>query len=285
MFARGAANARALGLTGSYAGVSLSAAQIASLTGDVIMLEERQVDVPNNSGSTTKQKVLVPIVYLASIKPGDLQASGALIAAANINLTNTQGFANAGTLQSTGGIAIAMANNAALNNRGGNLKAGQRLSLSTLNSDIDLTSASVQAGSLDIDSGGKLILATASSSRASSGQSASSSGPSNTRTQTDLGQTGSITVAGNASIKTKGDFEQTGANLSVGGNLNADIGGSLILGAVQRVDTSQGAFQVRGASGSSSSTFVQNITSSVQVGGNAQIKTGQDFTRDRKSVV
>jgi len=100
----------------------------------------------------------------------------------------------------------------------------------------------------------------------------------NTRTQTDLGQTGSIAVAGNASIKTKGDFEQTGATLSVGANLTADIGGSLILGAVQRADTSQGAFQVRGASGSSSSTFVQNITSSVQVGGNAQIKTGQDFT-------
>ena len=58
----------------------------------------------------------------------------------------------------------------------------------------------------------------------------------NTRTQTDLGQTGSIAVAGNASIKTKGDFEQTGATLSVGANLTADIGGSLILGAVQRAD-------------------------------------------------
>ena len=276
MFARGAANARALGLTGSQAGVSLSPAQIANLTGDVIMLEEREVDIPNTgNGSTTKQKVLVPIVYLARIKPGDLQASGALIAAANINLTNTQGFANAGTLQSTGDMSIAMASNAVLNNRGGNLKAGQLLSLRTVNSDIDLTSASVKAGSLNIDSGGKLILATASQSRTSTNQSANSS---NTRTQTDLGQTGSIDVTGNASIKTQGNFEQTGATLSVGGNLAADIGGSYILGALQKTDTSDAAFQVRGASGSNSSTFVQNITSSIQVGGNSQIKTGQDFT-------
>jgi len=43
-----------------------------NLTGDVIMLEEREVDAPNSNGTTSRQKVLVPIVYLASIKPGDL---------------------------------------------------------------------------------------------------------------------------------------------------------------------------------------------------------------------
>jgi filamentous hemagglutinin len=248
MFARGAANARALGLAGIQPGISLTPAQVAALTGDVIMLEEREVDVPVN-GTTTKQKVLVPIVYLASVKPGDLQASGVLISAANIKLAATQGFNNAGTIQSRGNLSIAMTQNAILNNRGGTLKAGQ----------------------LNIDFGKNLILATAAQDRASVG-------PLGTRVQTDLGRIASIEVIGNAAIKTAKNFEQTGAQLKAGGDLTADIGGSYILGAVQRTDSLDAAFALKGASGTSSSKLIQNTLSGVQVGGATLIKTGHDFT-------
>ncbi|PSH11122.1 hypothetical protein B7R75_21420, partial [Yersinia pseudotuberculosis] len=55
------------------------------------------------------QTVLVPVVYLAGVKPGDLRANGALIAAENISLTEVQGFANAGAISATNNLQISMA--------------------------------------------------------------------------------------------------------------------------------------------------------------------------------
>ncbi|MES2415605.1 MAG: hemagglutinin repeat-containing protein [Pseudomonadota bacterium] len=281
MFAAGAVQAVALNL---HPGLSLTAAQVKALTSDVIMLEEREVDVPanGNSGVTTKQKVLVPIVYLANIKPGDLQANGTLIAAANIDLANTQGFSNSGALVASNGLNIAMAQNAVLNSRGGTLQAGGLMALSTtVNSDIDLTSAQVKAGQLNIDSGRNLILATASQDRSST---FAGGGASGTRVQTDLGRIGSIDVSGNASIKTANNFEQTGAQLKVGGDLNADIGGSFILGSVKRTDSLDAGFALNSASGTSSSKIIQNTLSGIQVGGSTLIKTGQDLTSQGASL-
>ncbi|MGE4802919.1 hypothetical protein AB8989_21465, partial [Yersinia hibernica] len=53
-------------------GTHLSAEQMAALTTNIVLMESREV---------AGQTVLVPVVYLAGVKPGDLQANGSLIAA------------------------------------------------------------------------------------------------------------------------------------------------------------------------------------------------------------
>ncbi|MDO9404669.1 MAG: hemagglutinin repeat-containing protein [Polaromonas sp.] len=271
MYAAGAALAKSLAL---HPGLGLTAAQVAALTSDVILLEEREVQVPVN-GVMTLQKVLVPIVYLAHVKPGDLQANGALIAAADIDLTATRSLSNPGSMVASGRFNLGMAPGAVLDSRGGTLTAGGAMTLSTANSTIDLTSASVKAGQLQITSGADLLLGTASSERTSVGN---HPGSQQTRTQTDLGRTGRIEVTGDAAIQTAGDFRQAGADLTVGGNLQADIGGSYVLGTVARTDHTDASFNKGGASGESNSTVVQHQTSSVTVGGQSRITAGQDFT-------
>lgn len=71
-------------------GTHLSAEQMAALTHNIVLMESRDV---------AGQTVLVPVVYLAGVKPGDLQANGALIAAENIELTEVKGFTNQGRLK------------------------------------------------------------------------------------------------------------------------------------------------------------------------------------------
>ncbi|MFW5389644.1 hypothetical protein, partial [Yersinia sp. 2542 StPb PI] len=91
-------------------GTHLSAEQMAALTRNIVLMESREV---------AGQTVLVPVVYLAGVKPGDLQANGALIAAENISLTEVQGFTNQGAMKAGNNLSISMAQGITLNNRGG----------------------------------------------------------------------------------------------------------------------------------------------------------------------
>ncbi|WP_155407386.1 S-layer family protein, partial [Yersinia intermedia] len=79
LFAAGLEYSKAFNLA---LGTHLSAEQMAALTRNIVLMESRDV---------AGQTVLVPVVYLAGVKPGDLQANGALIAANNIELTDMQG--------------------------------------------------------------------------------------------------------------------------------------------------------------------------------------------------
>nr|WP_145570838.1 hypothetical protein [Yersinia bercovieri] len=67
--------------------------------------------------------MLVPVVYLAGVKPGDLQANGALIAANNIELTDMQGLTNQGVIKATNNLQISMAKDITLTSNGGLFKA------------------------------------------------------------------------------------------------------------------------------------------------------------------
>ncbi|MFA6464335.1 MAG: filamentous hemagglutinin N-terminal domain-containing protein, partial [Desulfurivibrionaceae bacterium] len=118
-------------------GISLNAEQVAKLTSNVIIMETRVVD--GNS-------VLVPVVYLARINQGDLLPTGSMIAATNINLTNTKAFTNSGTIKASNALSLG---GQAIDNRGGNLQSGGLMALNTAG-DIDFTSASVKAGSLQL---------------------------------------------------------------------------------------------------------------------------------------
>ncbi|GGP25034.1 cell surface protein [Silvimonas amylolytica] len=89
-------------------GVALSAEQMASLTQDMVWLENRVVD---------GQNVLVPVVYLASVTQNASQTGDAQIMAGNIDL-HTGTLTNSGVIQSNTGTVIAATT---LNNLGGQI--------------------------------------------------------------------------------------------------------------------------------------------------------------------
>ncbi|WP_281279610.1 hemagglutinin repeat-containing protein [Yersinia hibernica] len=228
-------------------GTHLSAEQMAALTTNIVLMESREV---------AGQTVLVPVVYLAGVKPGDLQANGSLIAAENITLTDMQGFNNSGAMIATNNLNLSMAQDITLNNRGGLLQAGGNMLLSTLNSDIDLTGSRLTATNLQLDSGRDIILRTAS-------EQLSSDNGAVQRNQTVLGPLASINVSNNAVINTERDFIMQGAGLNVGQDLQVNTGGDWLLNTVETRD------QITANSGRSSSTseHIRHLGSEVNVGG------------------
>jgi filamentous hemagglutinin len=193
-------------------GMSLSADQVAALTSNVIIMQTEVVD---------GQSVLVPVVYLAKASQQDM--NGPLIAATDIDLQNTQTFNNSGTVQAGNTLSI---QGQQIDNAFGTLQSGGLMSLATTGN-VDLTSATVKAGSLALNAGGDLILNTA----ANTVNQVSATGA--TRTTTTLGPIANLNVTGNAAIVTGGNVEQNAGNLNVGGSLGMSVGGNYDLGSVQ----------------------------------------------------
>uniref|UniRef100_UPI001642121F hemagglutinin repeat-containing protein n=1 Tax=Burkholderia gladioli TaxID=28095 RepID=UPI001642121F len=234
-------------------GASLSADQVAKLTGNVILMETRVVD---------GQSVLVPVVYLAQASQQNV--NGPLIAATNIDLQNAQSFTNSGTIKADNTLAI---QGKQIDNAFGALQSGGLIALSTENN-IDLTSANVKAGSLQLDAGKDLILDTATKTNTRVSRDGATS------VVTTLGPTAKLDVAGDASITTGGNFQQSAGDLSVGGNLGMNVGGNWDLGAVQT-----GEHKIVQRANGVSNTDINKVTgSSVSVGGQSNVVVGGDLT-------
>ncbi|WP_232458161.1 hemagglutinin repeat-containing protein [Burkholderia ubonensis] len=234
-------------------GASLSAEQVSKLTSNVIMMETRVVD---------GQSVLVPVVYLA--KASQQNIDGPLISATNIDFQNAQAFTNSGTIKADNTLAI---QGKQIDNAFGALQSGGLMSLKTENN-IDLTSASVKAGSLQLDAGKDLILDTATKTNTRVSRDGATS------VVTTLGPTAKLDVAGDASIVTGGNFQQNAGNLSVGGNLGMNVGGNWDLGAVQT-----GEHKIVQRANGVSNTDINKVTgSTVTVGGQSSIGVGGDLT-------
>nr|WP_223965104.1 hemagglutinin repeat-containing protein [Burkholderia diffusa] len=234
-------------------GVSLSADQVSKLTSNVIMMETRVVD---------GQSVLVPVVYLA--KASQQNIDGPLISATNIDFQNAQSFTNSGTIKADNTLAI---QGKQIDNAFGALQSGGLMSLKTENN-IDLTSANVKAGSLQLDAGKDLILDTATKTNTRVSRDGATS------VVTTLGPTATLNVAGDASIVTGGNFQQNAGNLSVGGNLGMNVGGNWDLGAVQT-----GEHKIVQRANGVSNTDINKVTgSSVTVGGQSNVVVGGDLT-------
>ncbi|WP_256252945.1 hemagglutinin repeat-containing protein [Burkholderia ubonensis] len=234
-------------------GASLSAEQVSKLTSNVIMMETRVVD---------GQSVLVPVVYLA--KASQQNIDGPLISATNIDFQNAQAFTNSGTIKADNTLAI---QGKQIDNAFGALQSGGLMSLKAENN-IDLTSANVKAGSLQLDAGKDLILDTATKTNTRVSRDGATS------VVTTLGPTAKLDVAGDASIVTGGNFQQNAGNLSVGGNLGMNVGGDWDLGAVQT-----GEHKIVQRANGVSNTDINKVTgSTVTVGGQSSIGIGGDLT-------
>ncbi|WP_241301897.1 hemagglutinin repeat-containing protein [Burkholderia stabilis] len=234
-------------------GMSLSPQQVAALTTNVIIMQTETVG---------GQQVLVPVVYLA--KADQQNANGPLITAGNIDLKNTQVFTNSGTVKADTTLAL---QGKQIDNAFGALQSGGLMSLDTTGN-VDLTSANVNAGSLDLNAGNKLILDTATQKTHQVSRDGATSD------KTTLGPAANLNVAGDASIKTGGDFQQNAGNLNVGGNLTANVGGNWNLGAQQTGEHKV----VQRANGVSDTDLNSATGSTVSVGGKSAIGVGGDLT-------
>ncbi|KAB0644776.1 contact-dependent inhibition toxin BcpA [Burkholderia latens] len=234
-------------------GASLSADQVSKLTSNVIMMETRVVD---------GQSVLVPVVYLAHASQQNV--NGPLITATDIDLQDAQNFTNSGTVKADNTLSI---QGKQIDNAFGALQSGGLMALATTGN-VDLTSAQVKAGSLYLNAGGDLILNTAVKTDTRVSRDGATS------VTTTLGPTAQLDVAGDAGIKTGGNFQQNAGNLTVGGNLGMNVGGNWDLGAVQT-----GEHKIVQRANGVSNTAVNNVVgSSVKVSGQSSIGVGGDLT-------
>ncbi|MEM5371989.1 hemagglutinin repeat-containing protein [Paraburkholderia azotifigens] len=234
-------------------GMSLSPEQVAALTSNVVIMQTETVN---------GQQVLVPVVYLA--KASQQNMNGPLIAATDIDLKNAQTFTNSGTVQASNALSI---QGNQIDNAFGALQSGGLMSLTTKGS-VDLTSATVNAGSLALNAGGALLLNTA----VKAVEQVSATGA--TRTTSTLGPIANLNVAGNAVIVTGGNVEQNAGNLNVGGSLGMSVGGNYDIGSVQ---TGEHKVVAR-ANGVSNTDLNQTTGSSIKVGGVSAIGVGGDLT-------
>ncbi|KWN68190.1 hemagglutinin [Burkholderia ubonensis] len=234
-------------------GMSLSPEQVSQLTSNVILMETRVVG---------GQSVLVPVVYLA--KASQENWNGPLIAANDIDLKNAQTFTNSGTMKAANTLSV---EGKQIDNAFGALQSGGVMKLTTTG-DVDLTSANVKAGSLQLDAGKDLILDTATKTVKQVNDTGA------TRITTTLGPQAKIDVAGNAAIATGGNFQQSAGDLNVGGNLGMQVGGNWNLGAQRTGEHTV----VHRANGVSDVDVNQAVGSSVKVGGVSQIGVGGDLT-------
>ncbi|QBC30126.1 hemagglutinin repeat-containing protein [Pandoraea sp. XY-2] len=234
-------------------GMSLSAAQVAALTSNVVVMQTQIVD---------GQTVLVPVVYLAQTSQQPM--NGPLIAAGDIDLKDTQTLTNSGTVQADRTLTV---DGKSIDNAFGSLQSGGLMTLTTAG-DIDMSSATVNAGSLALMAGGDLLLNTTTNTLRQDGDAGA------TRVTTTLGPVANLNVTGNAAIATGGNFEQNAGNLNVGGNLAMAVGGNWELGAVQTGERKS----VPIGSGVSDTDLNSATGSNVTVGGVAQIGVGGDLT-------
>ncbi|WP_232451674.1 hemagglutinin repeat-containing protein [Burkholderia ubonensis] len=250
LMAAGASLSKSLNLP---LGMSLSPEQVSQLTSNVILMETRVVG---------GQSVLVPVVYLA--KASQENWNGPLIAANDIDLKNAQTFTNSGTMKAANTLSV---EGKQIDNAFGALQSGGLMKLTTTG-DVDLTSANVKAGSLQLDAGKDLILDTATKTVKQVNDTGA------TRITTTLGPQAKIDVAGNAALVTGGNFQQNAGDLNVGGNLGMQVGGNWNLGAQRTGEHTV----VHRANGVSDVDVNQAVGSSVKVGGVSQIGVGGDLT-------
>jgi filamentous hemagglutinin len=237
-------------------GIGLNAAQVAQLQHDVVIMQATQVD---------GQSVLVPVVYLAPSRQAMLLPTGPLIAARNIELTDSLGITNSGTMRAEDNLILTAQS---IDNRGGKLQSGKTMALVS-QTDIDLTSAQLKAGSLILQAANNIKLNT-------DARQVSTTMQGGTRSSTQLGQTASLDITYDASIQTGGNFEQKGAAIKIGGNLDANIGGDWLMGTVQSSEVTK-VTRSGNISGHSNTDVEQSQTSSLNVGGKSNLNVGHDF--------
>lgn len=231
----GAGQASSLGLV---FGKPLTAEQLGNLQQDLVWMVEQDV---------RGEKVLVPVVYLASSTRDQIQ-SGAVLHATNVSFEGQ-------SLQNTGGV----------------IRADNQLNV-TATGDIVNRSGAISGGDVSLTSkDGSIVNET--DTRTIVGVDS---------TNTIVGKQGSISATRDLSLSAGSDVVVKGAAVSAGGAATVNAGGNVVIDTVQDTqrDTTRSYSSSIGSSTATKTTTetVRQIGSEVSAGGNVSIRSGNDIT-------
>ena len=226
-------------------GVALTAEQAASLTSDIVWLVKEHIH---------GEDVLVPEVYLASVRKEDLKPSGALITGGDVALYSKQDIQNIGTISADRTVSLHGEN---VENKGGAITGGN-VSIEAENT-ITNRSGTISAKENANLKAGTIINETSTKTTQYK-----------ELTQTDIGNTAVITGK-NVTLEAKENITDSGGQIAAGGDLSLSAGKNIDIGTVAKEK------HVAVAYGNSSAEIhsVQN-QQSLLAGENVTLKAGED---------
>ncbi|WP_134167283.1 hemagglutinin repeat-containing protein, partial [Paraburkholderia caballeronis] len=250
---------------GLEVGMALTAAQMDALTSDIVWLVNQPVTLPD--GST--QNVLVPQVYLAQTHANDLQPTGALIAADDVQLHATGSVTSSGTIQGGTQTVVTGTN---IVNRGGTIASSGANGTTVVSATGDVVNASglIAGNRVAVLAGNNITNTTLVD-----GTGVSSAVGGSKVSQTLLGAKGTIASTGDMLVSAGNDLTVHGANITAGGSASVSAGNDLTVDAVQSA-TSQSLTQ--NANRHWEENSVTNGTSTITAGGNLAVQSGHDMT-------
>ncbi len=262
LMTNGANYAKSFGLV---PGMALTAAQMDALTSDIVWLVDQTVTLPD--GSTTH--VLAPVVYMAQTHANDLQPTGALIAADDVEIHTTGTTTNTGVIK--GGTKTVLTATDILN-RGGTISSDSKNGTTVVSASNDVVNASgmITGNRVAVSAGRDIVNTTLVDAVGATGASGAS------KVSTSLiGQQGTIAATGDLSAQAGRDLTLHGANLSAGGNAQVTAGRDVNVDTVQS-STNQSMHLSDQRHWEESTT--QNVTSGITAGGNLAMQSGNDTT-------
>lgn len=241
-------------------GVSLTPAQMAALTSDIVWLVAQEVTLPD--GSTTI--ALVPQVYVVP-RPGDLSGGGSLLAGQNVNIQLSGDLKNSGTIAGRNVMQINADN---VQNFGG--IAAKTVNVAARQDLLNLGGSIVAKDSLTASAGRDFVIeSTTSTGTASSGRSSSS--------LTQIDRVAGLYVTGDKGIlvaSAGNDFSVLAGALSSKGDIQVTAGNDVNLGTVAiayKSDLTANDRNYMRASGT------QDVGSQIVSGGKITLTTGNNF--------
>ena len=199
-------------------GIALTAAQIATLTTDIVWLQQENVTLPDG----TVTQALVPHIY-AAVREGDLAPSGALLGGDTVAASTRGDLTNSGSIM---GRKVVQLHADSINNLGGQMSA-QAVAL-IAQKDINNVGGTVAAlDSLAAVAGGDIHVT-------STTQSSSGSAGSYSFSQSGIDRVAAMYVrgAGTLQLGAGKDIHLTAAQLSSGGKVQMVAGNNLTLSTV-----------------------------------------------------
>lgn len=227
-------------------GVALTAEQMASLTSDIVWLVEEEVN---------GQKVLVPEVFLASVRAADLTNDGALIVGGDVAIYSKENIENIGTIKADGTVDLKGEN---INNLGGRI-TGESVKLDA-DKNITNKGGSIRARVDAILKGENVINEANVKESQYKGLN-----------QKTVGNAGSISAGQNLSINAEKDIINKGSVLAADKKLDLNAGQNVDIVTV--ADEKHVGVVCPGSSAEIHSVEKQQ---SVLTGGNVNINAGSD---------
>ena len=227
-------------------GVALTAEQMASMTSDIVWLVEEEVN---------GQKVLVPEVFLASVRAEDLTNDGALIVGGDVAIYSKENIENIGTIRADGTVELKGEN---INNLGGRID-GENVNLDA-DKNITNKGGNIRARVDAILNGENVINEANVKESQYKGLD-----------QKTVGNAGSIRAGQNLSINVEKDIVNKGSMLVADNNLDLNAGRNVDIVTVAN-EKHVGVV----CPGSSAKIHSVENQQSVMTGGNVNINAGSD---------